>query len=88
MCGSTIVNSSPPRTRDRVGFADALAKPSPPPAQHVVTGLVSQRVVDQLEVVEVDDEQRELPRLPLRLRQPAPSWSMKYRRFGSAVSGS
>ncbi len=65
MCGSTIVNSSPPRARHRVGLAHALPQALGGLAQHVVARLVAERVVDALEMIEVDDEQRELSRLAL-----------------------
>ncbi len=74
--------------RHGVGIAHALRQPLGGLPQHHVARGVAEAVVDRLEVVEVDEEQRERLRLPLRLRVPAGRWSLKYRRFGSAVSAS
>ena len=57
--------------RHRVGLADALLQTLGGLAQHVVAGLVAERVVDALEVIEIDDEQRELARLAVGLREAA-----------------
>ena len=53
----TTTNSSPP-TRDRVRGADDRLEAPPDGAQHLVR-LVTAHVVDALESVQVDDEERE-----------------------------
>ena len=63
ICGSTIVNSSPPRRVTVSVSRTHCLQPLGGLAQHVVAGLVAERVVDALEVIEIDDEQRELSRL-------------------------
>ena len=49
-----------PEPRGHVGLAGRRAQEGGEAPQHVVAGVVAQRVVDALEVVEVDDEQREV----------------------------
>ena len=46
--------------RERVVVAHAGAEPRPDLAQHLVAGMVAQRVVELLEAVEVDEQEREL----------------------------
>ena len=71
ICGSTIVNSSPPSrvtvsvSRTHCFRRSAVWRSTSSPASW------PERVVDALEMVEIDDEQRELARLALRLREPA-----------------
>lgn len=48
------VNSSPPGARDEVLLAHAAGKPRRGLAQQRVTGAVAQRVVDDLEAVQVE----------------------------------
>ena len=59
-------------TRDDVRCAQALPQPCADLAQQHVAGLVAQRVVDDLEPVEVDEQHGELAAVPPRRldRQP------------------
>ena len=57
--GIRMTNSSPPSRTDVVGAAYVFADAQRDAAQQFVAGGVTQRVVDQLEAVEVDEEQGE-----------------------------
>ncbi len=71
------------QTRDRVGLAVRTARPLGGLPQHLfVTRGVAEAVVDGLEVVEIDEEQRERLRLPRRLGVPAVEPVLEDRRFG------
>ena len=55
--------------RHRVAVAQALAQPLRHLPAAAVAGVVAQRVVDDLEAVEVDEQHRERARVALRLRE-------------------
>ena len=60
--------------RDRVGRPDRLGQPSREGEQHLVAGGVAGRVVDQLEAVEIEHEDRHVdalaPAAPHRVAEP------------------
>ena len=45
------------QTRQRVVVPERASKPVPGTTQHVVAGLMSERIVDLLEMIDVDEEQ-------------------------------
>ena len=59
---STTANSSPPSRAQRVAGLQRLLQPRPDLRQHLVAGVMAERVVELLEAVEVDQQQRDLAR--------------------------
>ena len=57
---STTANSSPPRRDSESPSRSADLQPRADLAQHLVAGVVAERVVELLEAVEVDQQQRDL----------------------------
>ena len=55
--------------RDGVGFAHRRGEPLRDRLQQLVAGVVAQRVVDALEMVEVEEEARDVRAVALRLRE-------------------
>ena len=86
----TTTNSSPPkRARVSPSRTARLGAAGPAPAARRSPGRVTEAVVDQLEVVDVE-EQHAHPRAPLRSAGPR-AWSSRSvssRRLGSPVTGS
>ena len=72
--------------RQRVGGRDDVVEPGRDFDEELVAGFVAERVVDQLEAVEVDRYSATLRLSAKRLRLSASSSvCMKWRRLGSAV---
>ena len=69
--GSSTANSSPPRRADRVGPAQALEQHAGDPDDQLVAGVVAERVVDRLEVVDVEHQQRAAGAVARDLREVA-----------------
>ena len=89
------VLAASPRTRRRRGAptvspgADRWSQPRAAVAQQLVAGGVAERVVDDLEAVEVDEQQRRGAALPAcRAASARSSCSMSRARFGRPVSSS
>ena len=57
--GSRTANSSPPRRATSVPSSGSAARPAPTPEQQVVTDVVTEGVVDLLELVEVQQHDGE-----------------------------
>ena len=73
------------QTRQRVVVPERASKPFPQLTQHVVAGLMSERVVDLLEVIDVDEEQsRDVPLAMCRLSAVS-RCSINIARFGNCV---
>ena len=83
--GRISTNSSPPRRPDDVVGAHDRAQPLGGGGQHPVALGVAERVVDDLEVVEIDQHDRDRP---AGARAPARSRSWQARWFSSPVSPS
>ena len=74
---------------ERVGLADDAVEPRGHRAQQLVAGVVAERVVDALEVVEVDEQRRDRRSGRRRARTSTCSPRSRIRvRFGSPVSAS
>ncbi len=56
--GSTTWNSSPPRPADQAGFAHRALQPLADLLEQRVAALMAHRVVDCLEPVEIEQQQR------------------------------
>ena len=65
-----------------------LREPVPDLCEHLVAGIVTERVVDRLEVVQVDVEHSKAAGLPLQICDSRESRSMKATRFARPVTGS
>ena len=83
---STTANSSPPSRASVSPGCSAVLQPRPDLAQHLVPGVMPERVVELLEAVEVDQQQRDLARR--RPRSPPPASSSRWRRLPSPVRSS
>ena len=59
-------------TRDGVALTDGLRQPLGDRLQQLVAGVVTQRIVDPLEVIEVEKEACDLRAVAKRLRQNLP----------------
>ena len=57
LTSTTAMNSSPLRRASVSLFRSERRSRSPVPTQHVVAGLMSERIVDLLEMIDVDEEQ-------------------------------
>jgi hypothetical protein len=71
-----------------VGVAHAGAQPARHLHQQFVAGAVAQRVVDDLEAVQVDQQQRHLVLHAARLLQRRSARQISWRRLGRPVSAS
>ena len=74
---------------DEILWPQHLAQPVRHRAEQLVAAGMAERVVDLLELVEVDEQQRrQTGRLPRWVASSRPISSRKLTRFGSAVSSS
>ena len=83
-----MANSSPPSARDGVGVAHAVAQPLGHHLEQLVADRMAERVVDALEVVEIEIEHRQAARRGRRRPAPRSSRSRNSTRLGRSVSAS
>ena len=55
-------------TGDKIGFAYYMRQPAGDLPQQFVTDLMAQRVIDELEAVEIHEHDRQLPAVATRFR--------------------